>query len=408
MQKYNLFDVYGIELEYMIVDKKSLNVNPITDRLIHDMTGKYVNDVECGDITYSNELALHVIELKTTDPTKSLEGLEKSFQNHVQKINARLELYGSCLMPGGAHPWMNPFEETKLWGHDNNPIYEAYNTIFDCRGHGWSNLQSTHINLPFNGDEEFSSLHTAIRLLLPLLPALSASSPFLDAVATGKMDTRLDVYRHNQKRVPAVAGQVIPEAVHSYDEYVSTILKPMYQAIRPHDEAGLLQEEWLNSRGAIARFERSAIEIRVLDIQECPDADIAIAKAIVEALKGLIESRWSRFEQHQFFPQEILVDQLHATIQDADEAMVTHPEYLKIFGLTHPLKAQKLWQHLLPHFEESTALRVILQQGTLARRLLKSYQKMPTKERLQAIFRVLTHSLQDGAMYEYHTPCHNH
>ena len=401
--KYNLFDVYGIELEYMIVDKKSLDVNPITDRLIHDITGTYVNDVECGDITYSNELALHVVELKTTEPVSDLNGLEKRFQSHIEKINARLELYNSCLMPGGAHPWMDPFHETKLWAHENNPIYEAYNTIFDCRGHGWSNLQSTHINLPFQGDAEFSALHTAIRLLLPILPALSASSPFLDTKATGKMDTRIDVYRHNQKRIPLVAGEVIPEAVHSYDEYVEKILQPMYRAISPYDAAGILQEEWLNSRGAIARFERSAIEIRVLDIQECPAADIAIAEAIVGVLKGLIHSRWSDFEKLRFFPQEKLVQILNSTIQDAELAVIQDPEYLNVFGLEKALTAQDLWRHLVPNFEESAPLQVILTQGPLARRLLRSYQKMPSKERLQAIFRVLTHSLQDGAMYEYGT-----
>ena len=33
----------------------------------------------------------------------------------------------------------------------------------------------------------------------------------------------------------------------------------------------------MNSRGAIARFDRNAIEIRVIDVQECPKADLAIA-----------------------------------------------------------------------------------------------------------------------------------
>jgi len=39
----------------------------------------------------------------------------------------------------------------------------------------------------------------------------------------------------------------------------------------------VLQNEWLNSRGAIARFERDTIEIRVLDSQETPAAELAIA-----------------------------------------------------------------------------------------------------------------------------------
>ena len=75
---------------------------------------------------------------------------------------------------------MNPLTETVIWPHDNNEIYSLYDKIFDCRGHGWSNLQSVHINLPFKDELEFRKLHSAIRLLLPIIPALSASSPFAD------------------------------------------------------------------------------------------------------------------------------------------------------------------------------------------------------------------------------------
>ncbi|HAL85576.1 MAG TPA: hypothetical protein DCM31_01010, partial [Deferribacteraceae bacterium] len=37
----------------------------------------------------------------------------------------------------------------------------------------------------------------------------------------------------------------------------------MYRDIAPYDPECILQEEWLNSRGAIARFDRKAIEIRL-------------------------------------------------------------------------------------------------------------------------------------------------
>jgi hypothetical protein len=90
-------------------------------------------------------------------------------------------------------------------------VYEAFDRIFDCRGHGWANLQSAHLNLPFSDAEEFGRLHAAIRLLLPILPALAASSPVMDGRLTGRVDSRLDVYRHNARRVPQVSGRVVPE-----------------------------------------------------------------------------------------------------------------------------------------------------------------------------------------------------
>ncbi len=66
--KYHLFDRYGVELEYMIVDAESLSVRPIADEVLRRVAGEYVNEVERGPLAWSNELVLHVIELKTNGP----------------------------------------------------------------------------------------------------------------------------------------------------------------------------------------------------------------------------------------------------------------------------------------------------------------------------------------------------
>jgi hypothetical protein len=39
-KKYKLFEVTGIELEYMVVDRDTLKVLPIVDKLFEDVTGK--------------------------------------------------------------------------------------------------------------------------------------------------------------------------------------------------------------------------------------------------------------------------------------------------------------------------------------------------------------------------------
>ncbi|GAB3815169.1 hypothetical protein GCM10028895_08980 [Pontibacter rugosus] len=305
-QPLHLFEAYGVEMEYMIVHRHELHVMPICDKLIYEEVGAYLSDVEFGDIAWSNELVLHVVELKSQKPTASLAHLHKAFQAHVQKINHLLEKHDAMLLPTGAHPLMNPYTDTRLWPHEHNAVYEAYNRIFDCRGHGWANLQSTHLNLPFQGDEEFGKLHAAIRVVLPILPALSASTPILDGTITGFADSRLEVYRHNQKEIPSIAGKVIPEAVFSKAAYDQQILQKMYAAIADRDPEGTLQEEFLNSRGAIARFERGAIEIRVLDLQESPLADVAILQAVVALIKALVAEKWVPIEQLKQFHEDQL------------------------------------------------------------------------------------------------------
>ena len=65
-------EVFGVELEYMIVDRTSLDVSPVADRVLEAAAGEIVGDVELGEISWSNELALHVIELKTSQPASSV------------------------------------------------------------------------------------------------------------------------------------------------------------------------------------------------------------------------------------------------------------------------------------------------------------------------------------------------
>src|SRR5215470_14115670 len=99
MSRLSLFQGFGIELEYMIVDAKSLDVMPIADKLLSDFAGEITGDVEVGPLSWSNELVLHVIELKVTEPTKSLDTVGAQFQESVKKINELLRPHGARLMP---------------------------------------------------------------------------------------------------------------------------------------------------------------------------------------------------------------------------------------------------------------------------------------------------------------------
>ncbi len=145
-----------------------MDIRPIADELLKNVLGAVGSDFENDIVTWSNELVLHVIELKSTRPESNFNTLSSAFSDNVTKINSILKQWDAMLLPTAAHPWMNPLTETKLWTH-NNEVYNIYNKIFDCRGHGWSNLQSTHLNLPFYDDEEFTKLHAAVRLVLPIL-----------------------------------------------------------------------------------------------------------------------------------------------------------------------------------------------------------------------------------------------
>lgn len=378
----HLFEGFGVELEYMLVHADSLDVFPAADQVLLAAAGDYVSDVARGELAWSNELVNHVIELKTNGPAPHLAGLDERFARDVGAIQNLLLPLGGRLMPGAAHPWMNPLTETRLWPHESSAVYEAFDRIFGCRGHGWANLQCVHVNLPFTGDAEFGRLHAAIRMLLPLLPALAASSPILDSRLTGLLDSRMHYYRENQKRIPLITGKVIPERVYTKLDYEQKILAPMYAAVADFDPGGTLQDEWLNARGAIARFQRDAIEIRIIDIQECPTADLAVTHAIVSVLRALVAEKWQTLERQQRFGTDALNVILQATTRHADGARIEDEAYLEAFGIgARRATAGDVWDHLAgaaiapaPEFSTAwgTALETILREGPLARRIVRA------------------------------------
>lgn len=404
-----LFEGIGIELEFMIVDAESLSVRPIADELLKQVGGGYELSVELGDVAWSNELALHVIEMKSNGPVPTLTGLADKFQGHVRRIQSLLAPFGARLLPTAMHPWMDPSTELKLWPHENDVIYQTFDRIFDCRGHGWANLQSMHINLPFSNDDEFGRLHAAMRLILPILPALAASSPVVEARLTGIADTRVDVYRTNAKRVPSVSGVVIPEPVFTRADYEQKLLQKIYDDLAPLDPEGTLAHEWANARGCIARFERMAIEIRLLDLQECPRADIAIAAAVVGTLRRLVAESGPRSAAQRTFGERELVPLLSACTRDGDRALLDHPAYLEALGYRAkgPAYAGDVWRHLVseldgvePGFDEwKPALEVILSEGCLARRIVSALGPNPSRSRLEAVYRRLASCLDASEMF---------
>lgn len=404
MSNYALFSVMGLEIEYMLVDKTTLEVQPKSDLILQQLAGSQVNEVALGDIAISNELVMHVLELKNNGPKPAQSPLVDHFQTAILHLQKLLEAHHLQLLPTGAHPWMDPLTQTKRWPYGNKAIYQQYDAIFNCQGHGWANLQSMHINLPFTNDEEFSRLHSAIRLLLPLLPALGASTPILDGKPTGLLDSRLDFYAKNQQRIPSITGDVIPEWVRSKADYEKTILKPMYRDISAFDTQGILQFEWLNSRGAIAKFDSNAIEIRILDTQECVKADIAIAQATHAILK-----RWyqhtSLIEEEACTtpPLKALFDQ---TIRHGLQTRIEDSIVLSAMGLpTRTMTVRDAWSLLIeqvspelePPYQET--LELILRHGNLSERILRACKDKYSKTNMSAVYRQLAECLLHNQLF---------
>ena len=388
-----LFEAFGVEIEMMIVDAETLDVKPICDELIAAVAGEPLSEIELDDVAWSNELTLHVLEMKTNGPAPSLAGLAARFHENVRLAARELEALGARLLPGAMHPWMDPDTETELWPHEYTEVYRTFDRIFGCSGHGWANLQSTHVNLPFDGDEELARLHAAVRLVLPLIPALAASSPFQDGRVGPALDNRLVAYRGNARRVPSVAGLVVPEPVFGRAQYEEEILGRLYADLAPHDPEGVLRHEWANARGAIARFDRGTVEIRVIDSQECPAADLAVVAAVVSVVRALAVGPLSERDPARDPSTESLAHLLDEAIVHGERAVAEERGLLAALGVRKDrVPLGELWARLLdaappedPGSEWTAPLETILARGPLARRLLEAAGPKPERPDLRRV-----------------------
>lgn len=391
----HLFEGFGIELEYMIVDRDTLEVKPVADELLKKMAGAY-SDFENGMVTWSNELVLHVIEIKCTKPERDLAKLGEEFQDNVKLINQVLAKWNAMLLPTAAHPFMDPRINTVLWPHDNNEIYSLYNKMFDCRGHGWSNLQSTHLNLPFSGDEEFGRLHAAIRVILPLLPALCASSTVLDGKVTEHLDARMTYYKANQAAIPSITGHIIPEQVFTESEYEELIYERIAKDIARFNEEDILDPVWVNSRGAMARFDRGSVEIRVMDIQECAAADMGIQEFVIGLLKALVNEEWCSCDQQKKIKTETLVSLLDDVIHRGMSVEVTDREWLTLFGFQKTSTVRDVIKKISG---TNPVVQTILREGNLSTRIRKALNGDISSESIRTTWRRLAGCLNNNNMF---------
>jgi gamma-glutamyl:cysteine ligase YbdK (ATP-grasp superfamily) len=309
--------VLGPEHEYSLVDK-DLKVLPISDRIIKDYCGKTINFIELPQFTFGKELQLHVMEIKANQPFKSPVEFEETMQAAVVTLNGIVHRHGAKLLGTGMHPTMK-LQDTGVWPHYHRKIYREFGKIFNLNQHGWLNIQSFHLNLPFQTESDAAQIHNQLCNLCAYLPAISASSPIFEDKTGPDSDNRLQFYKVNQKEVPSVAGDVIPEYVSSLSQYKKDVIGGYSRDLeRMGADKTLLNREWVNSRGVIFRFDRCALEVRIMDEQECIKSDVALACFVRAALRGLISLN------AELLPHDVLVRDFNAVIRYGLNAKVSN------------------------------------------------------------------------------------
>ncbi|MEZ4338042.1 MAG: glutamate-cysteine ligase family protein [Sandaracinaceae bacterium] len=275
----------GVEVEYALVDD-ALGIVHGAEEALSALAGRPTSEAELGAIAFSNEFFDHLLELKTLLPLTSLTESEALLAEGVERLARALEGRGAQPMPTSMHPWFDPTAAVR-WSRSGRRVYETYARLFDTATHGWANVHSLQVNLPLGREHEAVAMMNAAALLVPYLPAIAASSPMYAGKLQPAADNRLAFILDHQSRLPESQGVTVPEYVQSLAGYRRDILRPIYKAVDALEGAGAIRHEWLNARGAVFKLSRKSMEVRVIDSQECPKVDMAIAAYVRGALHDL-------------------------------------------------------------------------------------------------------------------------
>lgn len=372
-----------------------LRVLPIVDEILKDFHGRIVNSVERGDFTFGKELQLHVMEIKPNAPFRLPETFEENMQAAVLLISDFLRRkHGACLLGTGMHPLLR-LEETGIWPHRHRQIYEAYSRLFNLNQHGWLNIQSFQLNLPYRNEQDGVKMHNLLANIIPYVPAFAASSPICEGMFGEDVDNRLHFYRLNQREIPSVTGDIIPEYVNSFSQYRTEIIERYSSEMaRAGADPLLLHKEWINSRGVIFRFDRKALEIRVMDEQECIKSDVAIGCFIRALLRGVFN------ENLQLLPHEVLVNDLNSVVA---EGLNARPSGRSARAVCESLYAVAWKNASRQERKYLPIVRKRIDNGSLSEiireRVEKKTQKTDFREAVITVYSKLAESLMDNRPY---------
>jgi carboxylate-amine ligase len=221
------------------------------------------------------------------------------------------------------------------------------------------------------------------------------------------LDTRLSYYKTNQQAIPSITGKVIPEAVFSKRQYFNTVYERIKADIAPFNSDDILDPVWVNSRGAIPRFDRGSIEIRIMDVQECPSADLAIQALVIETIRALTQEKFASMQDQMQLRTEILATMLDDVARGGSEVKLMNAEYLAVFGLQEGSTAGQAWRHIYNQLGPQSPglsawdnnLNALLNQGPLAKRILKALAGNSRPDELARVYRNLAECLARDSMF---------
>jgi carboxylate-amine ligase len=259
----------GVEIEIQILDAETLDLAPLAPdilKMVHPSLKEKIKP----------EFIKSMVEINTKI-CSTISEVEKNITYTFNQLKDITEGLGGTLYLTSLHPF-SKYSEQSVSDH---PRYKRIMNELQLVGRRFI-TQGLHVHIGVDDEEKVIRINNNIRIYLPILLALSTSSPYYESEDTGLMSYRAKLF----EALP-LAG--IPDSLENWEgfnklvellknNHVIDSVKDIWWDVRPHPDFG-------------------TIEIRVCDLPYCLE-DILAITALIQALVLTISEQYENPDPH--------------------------------------------------------------------------------------------------------------
>jgi len=246
----------GLEEEFALLDPATLDLVPRFEELGAAATADPVLAVSVAGELISSEIEIR------SGRGEDLAAAIASQRDHRRRLFALAARHGVALGAHGTHPWADYREQHVIDTEHYHRVESELQYV------AWrNNTFSLHVHVGIRGADRAVAVCDRLRPVLPLLLAVSASSPFLDGRDSGLHSARTQIFTKSFPRCG------VPDAFGDWDTFAAYI-----DFLRQTRSVVEYTQVWWSVR---PHFSFGTIEVRICDAQPTAAESEGLAALIV-------------------------------------------------------------------------------------------------------------------------------
>ena len=252
----------GVEIELQIIDRNDLNLTPRAPEILAMVPAELQERIK-------PEFIRSMIEVNT-EICSNMDQVKENLTYLLQQAEKIAEANNCLLFATSLHPFAKYSDQVL----SSDPRYDRIMDDLQLVGRRFI-TQGLHVHVGMDNHEDAIRVCDNIRLFLPILLALTCSSPYYEGIDTG-----LHSYRAKLFEALPLAG--MPDELGSWNEYLEMVtlltntgiiteVRDLWWDVRPHPDFG-------------------TVEIRICDLPSSLNEILAIVALIQGLVVNLTES----------------------------------------------------------------------------------------------------------------------